>query len=96
MAALERFITLTTAEPTKRIAMDGPHRVDIIGTFGSGSIAHYSFTEKAGRGAEVEKSPSAATASYASQTPHSEFDMTGSTGATVDIILTPIIQVTSS
>ena len=93
MSAEEQVFTLTTAAPSIKVALDGPHRVDLIGTFGGGTITHYSFTNAAGRGAAVH-AVSTVDDAYASQTPYSEFVIAGSTGATVQAIFTPIINKT--
>lgn len=91
MAAIEEFIILTTAAPAAKKAMNGPHSVNITGTFGSGTIVEYGYTVKGGRAEGVETGITAVR-TYISESPYSEFVMSGSTGATVTIVFTPIIN----
>lgn len=84
----EFLVTLTTAAPSQQVQFSGDYKVDIGGTFGSGTVTHFSFTDVAGQGEALETAT--ATKTYASECPHSEFVIAGSTGATVSIVLTPI------
>lgn len=81
-------ITLTTAAPSQEIQFSGAYKVDILGTFGSGTVTHFSFTEVSGRAEALEAATT--TKTYLSECPSSEFVIAGSTGATVDIVLTPV------
>ena len=91
----EVVIELTTAEPQKILAFDGPHRIDIVGTFGGGIVTPYSYTTAAGRGAQLRlEGTNYSTATndyYRSESPQTDFELTGSTGASIQIIATPII-----
>lgn len=93
-------ITLTDANPTQRLAVEGPHRIDIAGTFGGGTVTPYSFTEEAGRGAQLVLDGAAysttVTDYYRSESPLTDFELTGSTGASVQIIATPIVTLVRS
>jgi hypothetical protein len=90
----EQVITLTTADPIQTLAVDGPHKIDIAGTFGGGTVTAFSYTTEAGKGAQLQLdgSPYSATATdyYRSECPYTQFELTGSTGADVKIIATPI------
>lgn len=89
-------ITLTDADPAQRLAVDGPHRIDIVGTFGGGTVTPYSYTEEAGRGAQLVLDGTAYSTAvadyYRSESPLTDYELTGATGGSVQIIATPIIS----
>ena len=89
-------ITLTDANPAQRLAVEGPHRIDIAGAFGGGTVTPYSYTKEAGRGAQLVLDGAAysttATDYYRSESPFTDYVLTGATGASVQIIATPIIS----
>ena len=91
----ETAITLTTAEPNQVLAIDGPHRIDITGAFGGGTVTPYSYTNTAGRGSQYKLDgqgySTAAEDYYRSESPRTEFVLSGSSGATVQVIATPIV-----
>ena len=91
----EQVITLTTADPIQTLAVDGPHKIDIAGTFGGGTVTAFSYTTEAGKGAQLQLDGSAysatATDYYKSECPNTQFELAGSTGADVKIIATPIV-----
>ena len=91
----EVVIELTTAEPQKILAVDGPHRIDIVGTFGGGTVTPYSYTEEAGRGAQLVLDGTAYSTAvadyYRSESPLTDYELTGATGGSVQIIATPIV-----
>ena len=88
-------ITLTTANNTKQLALDGPHQLEIGGTFGSGTLTPYGYSEALGQGAQlqIDGSPysTAVKDSIICSAAYSQWVLSGSTGATVTIIATPII-----
>lgn len=86
----ELSITLTTAAPTDTIAMDSPHSVSIVGTFGGGTVVESATTETAGIAGAIHAGLTA-DGSYQSNSPYSSYTISGSTGATVQVILTPVI-----
>ncbi|WP_299083075.1 hypothetical protein [uncultured Paraglaciecola sp.] len=92
----KQVLTLTTADNIKRIALEGPHQVEIGGTFGSGTVTPYGYSEEIGKGAQLQLDGSAysttAADSLTASAAYSQWELTGSTGATVTMVFTPIKQ----